>query len=481
MNIKKPFLLIWFLFFPLLLLSAREEEEGPKVHITIAKARNYQRPVELLDKDRQSGLTFPFHPGIEILTNLDSVKVFIFDMEAGRTPYENSGISPGRLRIKLEKPGYEDLTFWADVLQDSRTSIHVEYGKQTLSPLPDENRLPEQSSAATYSRINPSDPLYYRSIAEFGPEESPPKHITIKKGPKALLALSPRNKGSRIIFSWDGRDALNQDIPSGEYGFRLGKQTFPLKRDRNFSRRQGAYFSGVSGLVLVPRASMLFPGSYELASGVLLERMRRLEEGSINLPFSFLFRISPLKGWEAAIHSELAFITESNTPSFKLNTSQKVMLVKRFPFQCSAIFRGTWHSAVNDFQEKLKTSVMRDPAGFSLHLPLQYNLKTWIFYLDPEYLFSLKALEKAGKSSSWDMDGALRWGIAYEGGSFSTALSSALFFPSLRKSAPLMQLALEGSYFPKYTALYITAFVMEQHSRIQKDFMAWGLNIGFIF
>ncbi len=482
---KKPLLLLGMLFYPL--LSLIPEEKEVHLSINIAKAKDYQRPQELLERDREAGITFPFHPGLEIFTNLDAVKIYIFDTEAGRSPYENSAISPGRLRIRMEKPGYEAVTFWAEVLEDARTSIYVEYPQKDSAPLPREQELSRGPWRAGYRAINPEDAPFYRCIARYEEENGPPVDGIIRGKGGEVVSLSSLKLQDGQIFIWDGKDASGRDVPEGEYRFNSGGDgegafSCPLKVDRGFSRRRGSYFSGISGLVLVPGASVLFPGSYELASGLILERVKSSGAASMNLPFSFLFRISPLKRWEAAFQTELAFITEKSIPSLKLNTSQKFMLVKGQAFLLTAAVRGSWLCGVNDFKEKQGRSLLRDPGGFSLHLPMEYRFRSWVFLLDPDFLFALQPVgDGAVGGGGFDMAGGLRWGLSREGRVFSAGLSSALFFPSLRNSDFLMQLALEGSYCPPYTALYITAFIMAQSSRTGNNAWAYGLNVGFLF
>ena len=459
------------------------DENAPVIEILIRDSLEYERPARLKEEDYNSGRQFKFSPGLEIITDVEYVKVFIRDSEVGRTPFESSRVASGYLRVRLEKPGYEDCFFWVNVYPDKRTTVMVTYKSQSARPSYKTEPNAPRVSRELYKDINPDDPFYYRNLYfltedDLGEIES----ILVSRADQSLVALNPSPYPAGVIFEWDGEDASGNEMPDGEYSlqFRPVSQ-MDFRIDRNYSRRPLSYFSGFSGLTLVPTATTLFAGGFQFGSIFAVDRIHEEDSHSYNLPFSFFFRLSPLSRWEASAEVATSFINEYKRPSLRINMSHKVSLLKDSPFRVALGLRGSYKSAISDFEKIQGGALIRDPAGLSLFVPLQFRYSLWEFYASPEFLYSLHPLGSDHEKGEFEMSPVLRWGVSYGTGLFSAALSTSLFLPSNQRGESILQGALEGSYYFPDSPMYMGLFgIIQSNFENRARASSFGLNLGFL-
>jgi len=477
---KKKLLALPLILFCLNVYAQNEQE--PRLDVIIKKTLDYERPARLLEEDNKKGILFRFTPGLEIITDIDAVKVYIFDSESGRTPYENNDINSGYVRIKLEKPGFQDFSFWVNIKENYRTTVYVFYNEHNQAGSSDSKVPAERKSVLLYHEINPDDPEYYRQLyfMNSADSESFESSAIMQDDSGSILTLSPHPVQGGNVFIWDGTDAQGHDVSDGEYGFRLyGEQDYKIRLDRKYSRQALNYFSGYSGMALVPAARVLFKKGFQFGSTFSIESLYNAND--YNLPFSFFMRLSPLKRWEAGLEAETAFITESGRPSLRVNTSQKVFLFDIDSVQVSMGMRGSYKSAINDFSDKIDENIIRDPSGVSLFIPLQYTIEGWDFLGSPEIYYTLQPLSSNIESENYDFTAALRWGVMHSSGKlFSAGLSSVLFFPSYRGNPVSMQAGVEGTFYVPTTPLYLNFYGILQKVRGHGDGTILGINMGFV-
>jgi len=482
--IMKKFVAFFFLILFTGYYAFAQNTDDPRIEVVMKKTLDYQRPSRLQEEDRKKGVLFKFVPGLEIVTDIDAVKVYLFDIESGRTPYENNDINSGYTRIKLEKPGYKDYTFWVNIKDNYRTTVYIYYKNLQSSLGYKSDLLTERKSTPLYSSINPADSEYYRQIFFINSSDSKNlKKAVISQGhDKDIVALVPHPVDGGNVFVWDGCDAEGSPVPAGDYDLNIVPFHRSLLRvDRHFTRQALNYFSGFSGLSLVPSAKIFFWKGFQFGSSFGIESVRSSHFHDYNLPFSFFLRLSPLKGWEASVEAETAFITESGRPTIRLNSSQKVYLFNFHTLQFTLGIRGSYKSAINDFSEKMGGDIIRDPSGFSIFLPVQYGIQGWSFYGSPELLYTFRPLTSNILSDEFDLTGALRWGVKFSSGQFfSAGLSTALFFPSYRGNPFSLQASVEGYFYLPGTPLYINPYGIIQKVQGNGDGTILGMNLGFV-
>ena len=338
-------------------------------------------------------------------------------------------------------------------------------------------------SRQLYEEINPEDPSYYQHLYFMTESDlNDVDSIVISRAGQSLVSLQPLAYPTGIIFQWNGLDATGDSMPDGDYNLQFKPvQQFDFKLNRNYSRRPLSYFSGFSGLTLVPAAVNLFPGAFQFGSIFAVDRVWEDDSHSYNLPFSFYFRLSPVRRWEAAAEIETAFINEYTRPSIRINTSHKVFLLDDSLIKLSVGLRGSYKSAISDFEEIQGGTLIRDPGGLSLFVPLQFRHQLWDFYLSPEILYSVRELGTVSDDDSSDTTAVLRWGVSYGTELFSASLSSSLYLPSFGGSDPILQGAIEGSYYFPDSPMYMSLFGIYQRGFNDDDRSnSFGINLGFL-
>jgi hypothetical protein len=481
---KKLIYTVLLILIPFTLIAQNSEQ--PLITIQSRKILDYERPPRLKEEDNKNGVTFQFVPGLEIVTDLEYVKVYIFDIETGRTPFESNNIQNGSIRIKLEKPGFPNTTFWVMIKDGFRTTVSVSYlqTRETENPVIFEPA--EKKSSPLYLNINPEDPGYYRQLFYLNDSDLN-LHKTLLLIDEAFnteMILSPQSLSGAegAVFSWNGLNAEDKPVADGVYTLQISPdEKYLIGINRKYSRRSTNYYSGFAGLALVPSARILFPGGFQFGSTISLERTESDSSLEYNLPFSFFLRSSPLKMWETAFEAETSFITEDARPSLRLNSSQKVFVFESYPLQISIGLRGSYKSAINDFSEQKMSSLVRDPTGLSFYIPFQYKLPGWDLYASPEILFSLHPLLEDVSSNKHDYYGVIRWGIQYSTDVlFSVGISSSLYFPSYRGSTSIMQAGLEGTFFIPETPMYLNLYTIMQKVHRGERGSSQGFNLGFL-
>ncbi len=478
------FLFLIFFINPLWAQEAGADEgSGPSISIEIRGPLEYSRPARLQEEDADKNRTFRFKPGLEIITDVEYVKVLIRDEEKGRTPYESSSVPSGYLRITLEKPGYEELSFWVNVHPDKRTTVTIGYNDKSSRPSHTmESGIPLKSRQL-YGEINPDDPSYYQQLYFMTEEDlDEVESILISRAGQSLVSLKPLTSPGGIVFQWDGKDAAGDEMPEGDYSLQFrGRGQHDFRINRNYSRRPLSYYSGFSGLALVPAAANLFPGAFQFGTSFAIDRVYEDDSHSYNLPFSFYFRLSPVKRWEAAAEVETSFINEYTRPSLRINSSHKFSLLTDTSVRLSLGLRGSYKSAISDFNELQGGTLIRDPGGFSFFIPLQLRHRLWDLYFSPEFLYSVRTLGTVSGDDEYDMTAVLRWGLSYGTEQFSAGLSSSLYLPSFREAQPVIQGALEVSYYFPESPMYMSLFGIYQKVFDDEDRSnSFGFNLGFL-
>lgn len=465
-----------------------QQEEAPAISIQLRKDLNYERPPRLEEEDIKTGKAFKFDSGLEIITDIEYVKVYIFDIETGRTPFESNDVANGYIRVKLEKPGYKDFSFWVNVKENYRTTVHIYYEDKPASPVsvdPVLNSIAERDSHPMYLSFNPGDPKYYRQLFMMNSEDSESHFSAYIKNEKTELSYSlvPEESEYPFLFSWNGKNSLDEKQKDGLYSLQMNPgQRYEVEINRFYSRKPANYYMGTAGLLLVPTAQLLFPGGFQFGSIFSVERNKgALNSGDYSLPFSFFFRFSPLERWEAAFETEVSFINESGEPSLRLNSSQKVFIYGNELFLLSLGLRGSYKGAINDLKQNVQNSLIRDPSGFSFFIPMQFDVKNWDFMISPEFMYTLSSPATIEASNSFDIIGVLKWGVSYSNDLFGAAFSSALHFPSYKGNKMIMQVGVEGSFYIPDTPMYIGLSILDQRIDEGREAYALALNLGFLF
>ena len=63
-----------------------EDKNSPDIDIQIRDSLEYERPARLKEEDYDKGRTFRFEPGLEIITDVEYVKVYIRMMKRDEHP-----------------------------------------------------------------------------------------------------------------------------------------------------------------------------------------------------------------------------------------------------------------------------------------------------------------------------------------------------------------------------------------------------------
>ena len=460
----------------------------PSVRVENRKKLEYERPSRLEEEDGLKGTVFQFGTGLEIICDIEYVKVYIFDLEAGRTPYENNSLSTGYSRISLEKPGYEDLSFWVNIRNDYRTTVFVNYKSPEAPPETQlESSAIQVKTGPVYTSINPGDPAYYRRLMVLSSEDSSiHSSAEIKNSDQEyVITLLPEQNKSPFVFTWDGRDTLEKQQTSGEYRLQMVPgERLTVELTKAYSRKPLSYWSGSAGYLLSPTAQIIFPGGFQFGSTVVYESL--WESTTDAVPLSFFVRLSPVKRWEAAFETEIAFINEMKIPSIRLSTSQKVQVFGNELFQMALGLKGGYKSSISDFSDSLESTIIRDPGGISFFIPCQFDLNNWDLVVTPEILYTFDSLPATGAVGSGDILSVLRWGVAYSEDIFGATLSAALFIPFDLDKNIVTQVGVEGYLYIPDSPMYLSLFFMNQGVENEQigeslEGYACGLNLGFLF
>ncbi len=476
------------LFGLIVLLSAFRlfSQSGyPKIDIKIQTQEEYSRLPRLEEEDLYNKAKAVFSQGLEIVCDIEGVRVFISDSERGTTPYENNDIPIGHYRIKLAKSGREDLVFWVNINKGKRTTVSIQYVPAETEHSESKPDLIIRNGTA-YKWLNPSDPLYYRRILfskQLFTDDRTDLILTDSEN-TPLITLSPEKESdNNFIYYWSGQDIDGNPVNDGLYALYSVSdfaQNSRFYTDQRFSRKAANYFSGFSGLCLVPSAQPIFQNSFQFGSFISKEMNLTDSDQPSNLPFSFFLRFSPVSRWESAFEGEVSIHPDNSIPLIKLNTSQKVLITGNGPFLFSLNGRFSYRADINDFEELVYNNIIRDPAGASLAFPVQFKVNLWDFYIAPEAIYSFKpVLPDMGKEKQ-DFMGTARWGVSYTDRYFQAGFSSALHSGSVRGTPIVMQSALECTLFLPRSPLYLNGYLVYQEIREGEENTAIGLGLGFL-
>ena len=84
---------------------------------------DYVRHPRMVREDQLRGRVFHYGPGLEIITDVDDVEVWLFDKKVGRTPWESDELASGSYRIRLERTGFDAQEFRITLRNDTRTVV----------------------------------------------------------------------------------------------------------------------------------------------------------------------------------------------------------------------------------------------------------------------------------------------------------------------------------------------------------------------
>ncbi|OQY33876.1 MAG: hypothetical protein B6241_06590 [Spirochaetaceae bacterium 4572_59] len=478
--------ILFCLYIFLISFSLFSQSEDPRVEIKIRDEDEYSRHARLEEEDLKRGYSPDFEQGLEIISDMDSAVIYIAENEIDKTPYENNKISIGYYRIRLEKTGQEDITFWINVKKNKRTTVFVQYLPTLSLEAKQEAKVAVIRQGQAYGSINPEDPYYYIRILfskNLFMDDNADLIITDSEN-LPLITLSPvKTLGDTNVYYWEGMDIDGNKTYKGEYSL-YSVADFSLNSsfqvDYRYSRKPASYFSGFSGLSLVPSAQPLFAGSFQFGSFISSNFDLEDSEDSSDLPFSFFFRFSPLPRWESAFDFELTVNSDSSTPAIKINTSQKVLISGDGPFLFSINGRFAYRADINDFSEYVYPRMIRDPAGASLAFPVQFKVDLWDFYMAPESLYSFEPLYSGDGHGGADFTAVIRWGISYSNRIFHAGFSSALYLPSLQGTPIIMQSALDMSLNFKDSPFYLNGNIIYQEINDRTKNLTIGMGIGFL-
>ncbi len=460
-------------------------EYQPRYEVIISGKDDYSRPEQLLSLDKENNMDFQFSQGLEIVTDIPKVKVLISDKEVARTPYEDSEFPAGYYRVKLLKPGFPDVEVRVLVNPGKRTTLTVHYLSKSIS---DDNEVTRREetlkNGAFYSVFNPEDPLYYARIHFHRDlfQNIAPDLIVNDNENYPLITLTPQWEDQGVYtYYWNGRDI--DGVPASDGEFRLYAVedysiTSSFQTDRRFTRKAVSTFSGMAGLSLVPFAQILFPGSFQFSSTISSDYWDDGSTKENNIPFSFSLRFSPVKGWEASTDIEISMRSDSSIPFIKASTSQKVLLYGELPFLVSLNGRFSYRADINDFHNIVYNRMVRDPAGASISVPLQFKVNLWDIYMSPEFLYSYSPLQ--GLNDTHDYTGIFRWGVSYTDKFFQAGYSTALYTVSYRGTPIIVQTGLDLNFYLPRSPLFFLLNMVYQEVRDTSESITFGLGLGFL-
>ena len=459
------------------------QNESPRYEVFMQTREEYTRSPLFLGSD-ETGSDFEFTRGLEILTDIPKVKVYISDKEAGRTPFEDSELPLGYYRIRLEKPGYRDLEVRVLINQNKRTILKVNYNEEITEETEDKNKYFFREGAF-YSSFNPDDPLFFTRI-HFSRDlftNIKPDIVVIDNENYPLITLNPsREEEGFYTYYWDGLDIEGNAVSEGNYQIYSVENyeiSSPFSIKRGYTRKAASSFSGFSGLSLVSAAQLIFPGSFQFGSFFSGDSWNNGDENSVNIPFSFFLRFSPLGGWESSMNLEVSMQSDDSIPLVKASTSQKVQIYSQIPFMIALDSRFSYRSDINDLNEVVYNHMVRDPAGASLAIPVQFKVDLWDIYLSPEFLYSFAPLTPESSLED-DFTGVFRWGVSYTDRYFQAAYSNALYSLSYRENPIIVQTAIDLNFFLPGSPLYILMNMVYQKTHNTSNTLSFGTGIGFL-
>lgn len=364
----------------LLLLAGRVFSDSDKdIQIDEYESWNYIRHPRMEKEDYLRQSVFAFQPGLEIITDLDDVKILLSGEEVGRTPWEQNNLESGQYQVRLIFRGFELNEFSVTVHNDRRTVVTAEIGKGTLilKDMPSGAVVEIDGKLYSGNEISLKAGKKRLRITAFGWETSesaieiPPggrvewrydgmqeafKLEELKVVPKSLPSNDRRgfriswsaSSSGRVVFKILSPDnELITEIPVTISSTRNSIYWLPIRKngsaltdgtyrivaididknnakdisraslmiDSRFQREARLMLNTLPGLLYAPGSSMLSPGVWQIAMGAGAD----IDIGDSNLssvfPVTVGFRISPSRRWEISAKFDVRVRNSFDTTS----------------------------------------------------------------------------------------------------------------------------------------------------------------------
>jgi len=171
------------------------------------------------DYSRES--VFEFQPGLEIITDLDDIKILLSGEEVGRTPWEQNNLEPGLYRVQLILKDFELSDFTVTVHNDRRTVIILTIGKLrgtlVLRNMPSDAEVEIDGESYTESEISVEAGKRRLRVSAFGWETSE-SAIEIPLGG----SVEWRYNGRRKSFKLEELKIVPKSLPpTDRLGFKI--------------------------------------------------------------------------------------------------------------------------------------------------------------------------------------------------------------------------------------------------------------------
>jgi len=204
------------------MLAGRVFSDGPElIQIDKYESWNYIRHPRMEERDYLRQSIFEFQPGLEIITDLDDVKILLFGEEVGRTPWEQSNLEPGLYRVRLIFRGLELSEFSVTVHNDRRTVVSVGIGEPrgtlVLRDMPSEAKVEIDGESYVGNEISVRAGKRRLRISAFGWETS---ESAIEMPPGGRVEW--RYDGTQEAFEIGGLEIAPKSLPpSDRRGFKI--------------------------------------------------------------------------------------------------------------------------------------------------------------------------------------------------------------------------------------------------------------------
>ena len=206
----------------LLFLAGRVFSDSAKaISIDKYESWNYIRHTRMEEEDYLRQSTFEFQPGLEIITDVDNVKILLSGEEVGRTPWEQNNLEPGQYRVRLMLRGFELNEFAVTVHNDLRTVVTVEIGELrgtlVLKDMPNGAEVEIDGVLHVGNEISIKEGKHRLRITAFGWESS---ETAIEVSPGERVEW--RYNGIQKAFELEELRVVPKSLPPGDQrGFRI--------------------------------------------------------------------------------------------------------------------------------------------------------------------------------------------------------------------------------------------------------------------
>jgi len=248
----------------LLLLPGRVFAESSKsVQISKYESWNYIRHPRMEEEDYLGRRVFEFQPGLEIITNVEDVRVLLSGEEVGRTPWEQSNLEPGLYRVQLILRSFELDEFSVTVNNDWRIVVTVTLGELTgtlvLRDMPSGARVEIDGKTYVGNEISVRAGKHRLRVSAFGWETR-----------ELAIEISP---GERLEWRYNGRQKA---FKLEEFG--VSPRSLPPEDQRGFRINWTASSSGRIEIIILGSDNRLIsrmPVSISAARGSINWRPAR--------------------------------------------------------------------------------------------------------------------------------------------------------------------------------------------------------------